>query len=70
MLPDYFVISIVQFCLRCFERPTESAGRASLACIDLRSGGVGEENDFFAGGGLDRFGHVRWGFFLRLSQRK
>jgi hypothetical protein len=53
----------VKFRLGRFERPTKLAVSSGLASVDLRSGCVREQNNFFARWRLNRVGHVRPLFF-------
>src|SRR6266851_3765363 len=67
MASDHFVPSIVKLCLGCLERPTKSAGQPGLAGVDLRSGGMREEDNLLARWSLNRVRHVGWRFFLRVG---
>src|ERR1022692_1050911 len=65
MLSNHLVFSIMKLRLRRLERPTELPIRGSLAGIDLRSRRVRVQDDFFAGGSLDRIRHIRRNLFQR-----
>jgi hypothetical protein len=65
MTSNYFVVAIVKLRLGRFQCPSEFAVRRGLAGIDLRSGRVRQQNNFFARGSLNRIRNIGLGLLLR-----
>jgi hypothetical protein len=60
----------MQLGFRSGKGPSELAVPPGLAGVDLRSGGMREENNLFTRGRFDRIWHVRRRFFLSVGQRE
>ena len=63
VLSDYFVFSVMQLRAGCLKRPAELAIRR-LTDIDLRSGRMREQHNFFARRRLNRIRNVGPNLFL------